>query len=1004
MNLKKFLNKETILYTIFGVLTTVVDFAVVAILYYIFSINEIIANTIAWIFAVATAYITNKLFVFESKSFRLSVLKHELPSFILARVFSLIVTDIFLAFASIINLNVMIAKLLISVFVIVSNYIFSKLFIFKKKPETEVNVVDYVTDIDDIPLNNATEDDLTEQAIMESKIKIPPLLGPLFLAFIIPVLVLSVIFVSRGISPIGDSIYLRSDMYHQYAPFYKELYRKLTEGGSLFYSWNIGMGVNFTALFAYYLASPINMLLGAIAIKGDILLTMDALIVFKTGLAGLTFAYYIAKHFNKKNYSITAISVFYALSSYMAAFSWNIMWIDCIVMLPLIALGIENLVKKKKWLLYTLSLGFAIYSNYYIGIMLCIFSVLYFFVVLFSQKKITLYGSCVKILHFVKGSLLAGGLGAVMFLPALYALSYTASADSAFPTQWKNYFSVMDMLARSLMTVDPAILNANQPNIYCTVAVFIMIPLYCLSKKIEHKEKVGKVTLLLFLLLSFNMNIPNFIWHGLHFPNSLPCRESFIYIFLILTMTYEAATHIKSFKQKEIYSCFFGALAFLILIEQLYVNGEEFSFKIIYLSLFFMICYLLLINMYRNKHIYKQFTIYMLVIVCIAEAAISSNVDSAYKLTGYSSYLNDNEDISNIIDSVESDDFYRIEKLTRRTKNDAAWNDYHGVSIFSSTANGHFSDLLGSFGFEKSTNAYSYYGNTPLTSSMLSVRYVISVGERMDPYLMTLKASSKNQYLYELDYVLPLGYMIPENCLDDLAIAGNDPFLIQNNFAMTVSGNEGLYKRLTAVSSGASSIITVEESCDLYIYVTNYVDKISYSGYNALEDVRISGNASGLNHRQIVHIGHVPANTEVTVTTSDTDVSSLQLYAYAFNQDVFDNVFNSLNDEGLEIESYDDTYIKGSITAKEDGTMLTSIIYDKGWSVYIDGEKTEIGSFNEALLTVNVPEGTHTIEFKYTPNGLYLGLAITIVSIILIFAIYIIERIYKKKERKLAEN
>ena len=226
---------------------------------------------------------------------------------------------------------------------------------------------------------------------------------------------------------------------------------------------------------------------------------------------------------------------------------------------------------------------------------------------------------------------------------------------------------------------------------------------------------------------------------------------------------------------------------------------------------------------------------------------------------------------------------------------------------------------------------------------------------------MTLKASSKNQYLYELDYVLPLGYMIPENCLDDLAIAGNDPFLIQNNFAMTVSGNEGLYKRLTAVSSGASSIITVEESCDLYIYVTNYVDKISYSGYNALEDVRISGNASGLNHRQIVHIGHVPANTEVTVTTSDTDVSSLQLYAYAFNQDVFDNVFNSLNDEGLEIESYDDTYIKGSITAKEDGTMLTSIIYDKGWSVYIDGEKTEIGSFNEALLTVNVPEGTHTI-------------------------------------------
>lgn len=131
MNISKLINKETIFYTIFGVITTVVDFVAFALLHYGLSINEIIANTIAWILAVATAYITNKLFVFESKSFSLSVLKHELPSFIAARVFSLIITDLFLAFAGIISMNMLFAKLLISVFVIISNYIFSKLFIFK---------------------------------------------------------------------------------------------------------------------------------------------------------------------------------------------------------------------------------------------------------------------------------------------------------------------------------------------------------------------------------------------------------------------------------------------------------------------------------------------------------------------------------------------------------------------------------------------------------------------------------------------------------------------------------------------------------------------------------------------------------------------------------------------------------------------------------------------------------------------------------------------------------
>ena len=137
MDFKKFINKETILYTVFGVLTTVVDFVVFALLHYTFSVNEIIANTIAWIFAVATAYITNKLFVFESKSFDFRTLKHELPSFVAARIFSLIITDIFLAFAGLIGMNMLLAKLLISVFVIISNYIFSKLFIFKKSKDKQ---------------------------------------------------------------------------------------------------------------------------------------------------------------------------------------------------------------------------------------------------------------------------------------------------------------------------------------------------------------------------------------------------------------------------------------------------------------------------------------------------------------------------------------------------------------------------------------------------------------------------------------------------------------------------------------------------------------------------------------------------------------------------------------------------------------------------------------------------------------------------------------------------
>ncbi len=128
----KLFNRETIVYIIFGILTTAVDYVTFAVLHYPLNINEIVSNTIAWTLAVIFAFITNKLFVFNSKSFAPKILVKEIPSFVLARVFSLIVTNLFLIFAGHIGMNMLFAKALISVVVIVLNYIFSKLFVFNK--------------------------------------------------------------------------------------------------------------------------------------------------------------------------------------------------------------------------------------------------------------------------------------------------------------------------------------------------------------------------------------------------------------------------------------------------------------------------------------------------------------------------------------------------------------------------------------------------------------------------------------------------------------------------------------------------------------------------------------------------------------------------------------------------------------------------------------------------------------------------------------------------------
>lgn len=131
--IKKFLNRETIIYIVFGVLTTAVDFLIFGLLYYVTGLDEVISNTLAWIVAVLFAFVTNKIFVFNAKDYTFAAIMKELTAFVLARVTTLLLTDAFLIFAGYIHMNMMLAKALISVAVIIINYILSKLLIFKNK-------------------------------------------------------------------------------------------------------------------------------------------------------------------------------------------------------------------------------------------------------------------------------------------------------------------------------------------------------------------------------------------------------------------------------------------------------------------------------------------------------------------------------------------------------------------------------------------------------------------------------------------------------------------------------------------------------------------------------------------------------------------------------------------------------------------------------------------------------------------------------------------------------
>ena len=807
------------------------------------------------------------------------------------------------------------------------------------------------------------------------------------ISFIIPVVAMILIFIFRGIFPFGKETFLRTDMYHQYAPFFSEFQYKLHHGGSLLYSWDVGLGINFSALYAYYLASPLNWLL-LLCPKGLILEFMTYMIVVKIGLAGVAMCWYLRRRFPEQTLGCSVIAILYALSGYISAYSWNLMWLDCIILFPLIMLGLERLVRGESAMLYVIALGLSILSNYYISIMTCIFMVIYFIClnVLEGMGNARVVG--LRVLRFGLYSLIAGGLAAVTLLPEIYALQMTASSDFNFPQTATQYFTIIDMFARQMPFVETEQGLDHWPNIYAGALVFLLLPLYFMNRKIELREKIVNGLLLVFFYLSFSVNILNFIWHGFHYPNSLPCRQSFIYIFLILVLCYEAWLHRAASSAKEVNASFGMAIAFL-LVAQKVVTDDAIHFSVFYLSGLFVLLYyyFLYTERTRTKRAHHWTVLAMLVIVSV-EATLNMAVTSV-TTTSRTAYVSDNKDVEKLVQAVraEDDSFYRFEKITRKTKDDGAWMNFPSVSLFSSTAYAHCSDFFKRMGMESSTNAYSITGSTPLMNMLMSVKYGIYSEEPQAPGEMGLSyiASSGVTSIYQTEFALPLGYMLSDSALEAWDTHAGTPALAQNSLCEALDCAPVMDSVLGEFYDSDYSF-TADQAGEYYAYVNNAAVKQVTANFGYTEK-----SFNNVDRGFLLELGYLEAGDTVTLH-SKTEGQSVSADVYRFDYNALRELQDVLQDESLELTSWKDTKLSGTITTEKGGVMMTSIPYDPGWKVFVDGVETDITEVKDTFLGVELTPGTHTIELRFMPQGLVLGGLITALSLAMLLVIWLLTR------------
>ena len=821
-------------------------------------------------------------------------------------------------------------------------------------------------------------------------------------AFAIPAAVMFALFIANSIFPFGDRSFLFSDMYHQYMPFFTEFVEKVRSGESLAYSWKVGVGSNFLALYVYYLASPFHWL--AFLVPRSFLMEfMSYLVIFKIGLCGLTCCLYLRRHFASESPAAVLFACFYALSGFLAAYNWNIMWLDCVVLLPLIVLGLECLVKEGKCTLYCVTLALSICTNYYLSIMICIYLVLYFLVLLFSER-----GDMQTVLRFLFYSVLAGGMAAILLVPEVYAILVTDFGYSYLPTKLESYFPILDELARHCMGVFTERGLEHWPNIYCGTPVFLLIPLFAVNPGIPMRRRFGGLLLAGIFLASFSTNILDVLWHGMNYPDSLPARQSYIYILLVLTMCCDSFLHIRELEKRQILTGYLAGTGFLLFCEK-FVDNEDFSPGLVLGNVVFVTLYAILLYFYRTRSSreWRRALGGAALLLAVLELAINTAVTSV-GTTGRAAYLDELPNYAELYAQAQQrqEGFFRVEKFARKTKNDGTLAGYPTASLFSSTMNSSVADLYERLGMRHSKVYYCYDGATGLTSALLNVNYLFEeVSGKEDPPsqengLYTLVDTRGNVRLYECSYTLPFGYVAPAG-FDLPEGYQNSPFRLQNELVEGLGVESALFRKVQCSQDGDDVKLTAGADGYYYMLVsqsgTAKIDADGSFGTRSYTDLKVGS---------ILYVGYLKGGQQVRFTNADDgdDTRKIQLEAYTMDEKTLAQAVERLSRQHLREVSYDSSHIQGRLTLDEAGRLILSVPYEMGWQVLVNGQRREPALFGECFMALDLEPGEYEISLSYRPYGQQAGVWISVLSVLVFAGVGILPRLKKRKVRENKEE
>lgn len=788
------------------------------------------------------------------------------------------------------------------------------------------------------------------------------------------VLILCAVYALCGYWPFGPNSVMTGDLNSQYIPFYAHFYDAVREGGSLFYAGDMGPGGGAFALFAYYFASPFAWLylLFAPETYGWLCCVVWAL---KITLASLTFVWYLRRHWGPCALFVP-LGWCYGLMGYSVAYAQNVLWLDSVILLPVVAAGLDDLLAGKRGLRFVLALAAAIFTNFYMGYMLCIFSALYILVHLAARPLDGGRKAVPGLLgRFAFCGVTAAALSGVVLVPAVTEILGVKNTS----LEWTGgvQFSLWDLIQKfftgSFVWAD---VQTGLPPVYCGMLGLAGFLLYIVSPR-PRREKLAFAALAAFLVLSMWWQPLDLVWHGFAAPNWFPYRQSFLLVFWLLTLGAGALT--ATFTRRRAFTA--GALALVLAAAVFLTRAETYGRRRWALACVLLLAALGLAWLWRQSQGQRRrLAAGALAVLVAGELALNSTWAlrqfEAYPVADYEIFVSDGRATVQAVEAADTGNF-RTEKTFFRTLNDPMLLGFEGLTHFSSVQDGTGTMLLMALGYCNYGTSYGYLGgSTAAADSLLSIGYFLDRDGGRVPTHFTASGLDTPWQVYKNENALPRALWSPGSAADfDLTDAA-DPFTAAETLYSALLGeNTSLFTRLEG-GAGRAFSLTAETDGILYgVFTGTAADvPLTVNGADAGTVLTLERSSGS-----VIDLGRVAAGDKVELTLgAEVDSAAFAI----LDEAALAAACNALRAAAPAVTGWRDGAVTLNTETAADGLAVLTLPYDENWRAELDGETVPVQAAGY-LLGVEVPAGAHALTLTYTQPGMGGGLLLSLLGLAL---------------------